>query len=64
VIEPKQGVPYEVLSSFTNRLKAENDPSKLAIAEAPSAQFLAYWYLPLSLDQVDAYKQDPAVSQA
>jgi hypothetical protein len=42
MIEPKLGVSYEVLSSFTNRLKAENDPSKLAVTEDAEDQFLAY----------------------
>ena len=62
MIEPNPDVSYEVLSSFTIRLKAENDASKLAVVEAPSAQFLAHWYLPLKTSQVEVYKQDPAVS--
>jgi hypothetical protein len=45
MIEPKLGVSYEVLSSFTNRLKAENDPGKLAVTEDAEDEFLAYWYL-------------------
>jgi hypothetical protein len=42
MIEPKLGVSYEVVSSFTNRLKAESDPSKLAVTEDAEDQFLAY----------------------
>jgi hypothetical protein len=42
IIEPKLSVSYEVLSSFTNRLKAENDPSKLAVTEDAEDEFLAY----------------------
>jgi hypothetical protein len=47
MIEPKLGVSYEVLSSFTNRLKTEYDPNKLAVTEDAEDGILAYWHLPL-----------------
>jgi hypothetical protein len=61
MIEPKLGVSYEVLSSFTNRLKAEYDPNKLAVTEDAEDEFLAYWYIPLLPNQVEIYTHDPAV---
>ena len=61
MIEPKLGVSYEILSSFTNRLKAEYDPNKLAVTEDAEDEFLAYWYIPLLPNQVEIYTQDPAV---
>jgi hypothetical protein len=62
VIQPKPGVPFDTLTSFTNRLETENDPSTITVTEDPGDQFLAYWYLPLLPDQVQTYLQDPAVS--
>ncbi len=58
----KPGVPFDTLTSFTNRLETENDPSTITVTEDPGDQFLAYWYLPLLPHQVQTYLQDPAVS--
>ncbi|PMD28391.1 hypothetical protein NA56DRAFT_696164 [Hyaloscypha hepaticicola] len=59
--QPKPGVPFDTLTSFTNRLETENDPSTITVTEDPSDQFLAYWFLPLLPNQVKTYLQDPSV---
>jgi hypothetical protein len=63
MIQPNTNQPYEVLTAFTTRLQIENGPNSLWVVDAPSAQFLGFWQLPLTPDQVDLYKQDPAVSR-
>jgi hypothetical protein len=62
MIQPITNQPYDVLTGFTARLQSKNDPASLWVVDAPSAQFWGFSQLPLTSDQVDLYKQDPAVS--
>lgn len=64
MIQPDYNQDCSVLQNFTHRLKTENDPKRIEVAEAPSIRSLSYWYLALTPNRIDLYKQDPAVSDA
>ncbi|CZR59163.1 uncharacterized protein PAC_09055 [Phialocephala subalpina] len=62
LIIPNNDKPRDVVTSFTERLKAETNASTLWISDAPAADFTAFWCQYLNSTQVDTYKQSPAVA--
>jgi hypothetical protein len=60
LILPKDGQSYEVLNTFTERLKTETDQITLRI-HPRRGNGPAHWYQTLTPEQVDIYQNDPAV---
>ncbi|KAF8865911.1 hypothetical protein BDZ45DRAFT_683890 [Acephala macrosclerotiorum] len=60
VIIPNYDTSRDVITSFTERLKEETNPSPLWVSDAPAANYTSFWMQSLNSTQVEEYKKDPA----
>jgi hypothetical protein len=60
-ITPRFDQMWEVLNTFSERLKKETDPDTLCIIADPELKTLQMWRQNLTPEQVVLYRKDPAV---
>ncbi|KAG9229942.1 peptidase S8/S53 domain-containing protein [Amylocarpus encephaloides] len=61
-IHPQIRLPYEELSLFTDILRKETNQATLYISGVPEVKSLLYWAQRLTVEQVNIYRQHPAVA--